>query len=65
MPDLPPNFFTKEAIFSITSVVGKPLSVDMATRNLTRPSCTIVKVEVDLIADLPQRVKICEEDDVT
>ncbi|KAG5568645.1 hypothetical protein H5410_064340 [Solanum commersonii] len=64
-PDLPPNFFAKEAIFSIASAVGRPLTVDMATKNQTRPSCARVKVEVDLTAKLPQRVKINVEDDVT
>uniref|UniRef100_A0A0V0IDF8 Putative ovule protein n=1 Tax=Solanum chacoense TaxID=4108 RepID=A0A0V0IDF8_SOLCH len=64
-PDLPPNFFAKEAIFSIASAVGKPLTVDMATKNQTRPSCARVKIEVDLTARLPQRVKINEEDDIT
>ncbi|KAK4732195.1 hypothetical protein R3W88_025183 [Solanum pinnatisectum] len=54
-----------EAIFSIASAVGKPLIVDMATKNQTRPSCPRVKIEVDLTATLPQRVKINEEDDNT
>lgn len=35
MFDLPPIFFAKEAIFSIASALGKPLTVDMATRNQT------------------------------
>ncbi|KAK6795475.1 hypothetical protein RDI58_008928 [Solanum bulbocastanum] len=64
-PDLPPNFFAKEAIFSIASAVGKPLTMDMATKNQTRPSCARVKIKVDLIATLPQRVKINEENDNT
>lgn len=34
-------------------------------RNQTRPSCSKVKVEVDLIAKLPQRVRINEENNVT
>lgn len=55
----------KEVIFSIASVVGKPLTVDMATKNQTRPSCARVKLEVDLTAKLPKRVKINEEDDIT
>ncbi|KAH0651903.1 hypothetical protein KY284_031815 [Solanum tuberosum] len=63
-PDLPPNFFAKEAIFSIANAVGKSLTVDMATKNQTRPSCARVKIEVDLIAKLPQRVRINEEDDI-
>ncbi|PHT29725.1 hypothetical protein CQW23_30701 [Capsicum baccatum] len=65
MPDLPPNFFTKDAIFSIGLAVGKPLTVDMATKNHTRPSCARVKVEVDLVAKLPQRIRINEENEVT
>lgn len=63
LPDLPPNFFAKEAFFSIASAVGKPLTVDMATKNKTRPSCAKVKIKVDLVAKLPQRVRINEKDD--
>ncbi|KAH0664938.1 hypothetical protein KY285_026144 [Solanum tuberosum] len=37
----------------------------MATRNQTRPSCAKVKIEVDLTAKLPQRVRITEENDIT
>ncbi|XP_049413166.1 uncharacterized protein LOC125876094 [Solanum stenotomum] len=57
-PSLPPNFFGKEAIFSLAAAVGKPLQVDMATRNQTRPSCASVKVEVDLLREFPKRIKI-------
>lgn len=63
--DLPPNLFSKEAIFSIASVVGKPLTIDMATKNQTRPSCAILKLELDLVAKLPQRIRINEEKDIT
>lgn len=45
-PALPPNFFGKEAVFSLAAVVGKPLQVDMATKNQTRPSCPKFKVEL-------------------
>lgn len=57
-PSLPPNFFGKETIFSLARAVGKPLRVDMATRNQTRPSCARVKVEVDLLQEFPKRIKI-------
>ncbi|KAH0706083.1 hypothetical protein KY285_010615 [Solanum tuberosum] len=57
-PSLPPNFFGKETIFSLAAAVGKPLQVDMATRNQTRPSCARVKVEVDLMKEFPKRIKI-------
>ncbi|KAK4724559.1 hypothetical protein R3W88_027338 [Solanum pinnatisectum] len=64
-PDLPLNFFAKDAIFPIATAVGKPLTMDMETRNQTRPSCAKVKIEVDLMAKLLQRVRITEEDDDT
>ncbi|KAF3685459.1 hypothetical protein FXO37_00601 [Capsicum annuum] len=62
LPDLPPNFFAKESIFSITSTVGKPLIVDMATKNHMRPSGARIKV---LIAKLAHIVKINKKDDCT
>ncbi|KAG5596548.1 hypothetical protein H5410_037780 [Solanum commersonii] len=34
-----------EVVFSLAAAVGKPLQVDLATRNQTRPSCARVKVE--------------------
>ncbi|KAF3663272.1 hypothetical protein FXO37_12058 [Capsicum annuum] len=58
-------FFAKEAISSIASAVAKPLVVDMATKNHTRPNCARVKIEVDLVAKLPHRIKINEKGDVT
>ncbi|KAH0770268.1 hypothetical protein KY290_014249 [Solanum tuberosum] len=57
-PALPPNIFGKEAVFTLAAAVGKPLQVDMATKNQTRPSCTRVKVEVDLLREFPERIKI-------
>lgn len=32
-PSLPPNCFGREVVFSLAVVVGKPLQVDMATKN--------------------------------
>ncbi|XP_060210748.1 uncharacterized protein LOC132637715 [Lycium barbarum] len=57
-PSLPPNYFVKEAVFSLASTVGKPLQVDMATTNKTRPSCARVMVEVDLLREFPKRINI-------
>lgn len=37
----------------------------MATQNGIRPSCAKVNVEVNLLANFPQRVKIIEEEDET
>ncbi|KAH0651959.1 hypothetical protein KY284_031871 [Solanum tuberosum] len=38
--------------------VGKPLHVDMATKNKSRPSCAKIKVEVDLLRDFPKRINV-------
>ncbi|XP_049394640.1 uncharacterized protein LOC125858913 [Solanum stenotomum] len=57
-PSLPPNFFGNETLFSMAAAVGKPLQVDMAMKNKTRPSCARVKVEVDLLSELPKRISI-------
>ncbi|WMV24325.1 hypothetical protein MTR67_017710 [Solanum verrucosum] len=57
-PDLKPTFFVQEALFSIASVVGKPLQLDMATINKTRPSCARVKVQVDLLFNFPKHVEM-------
>uniref|UniRef100_M1CST3 Uncharacterized protein n=1 Tax=Solanum tuberosum TaxID=4113 RepID=M1CST3_SOLTU len=57
-PKLRPTLFVKESIFSLASVVGKPLLLDVATINKTRPSCARVKVQVDLLADLPKVIEL-------
>lgn len=51
-------------MFSLASAVGTPLHLDLATTNKTRPSCARVKVLVDLIEDLPKRVRMDIEDEV-
>ncbi|KAG5586609.1 hypothetical protein H5410_047043 [Solanum commersonii] len=56
-PSLPPNLFVKELVFSLAAAVGKPLQVD-TTRNQTRPSCTRVKVEVDLLGEFLKIINI-------
>lgn len=42
--NLLPTFFGKEAIFSLAAGIGKPIHLDAATTNKTRPSCARVKV---------------------
>ncbi|KAH0748396.1 hypothetical protein KY290_027628 [Solanum tuberosum] len=64
-PDLKPTYFVKESIFSnLASAVGKPLHLDMATINKTRPSCAMVKVKVDLLANFPKFVELEVVNDV-
>lgn len=38
--------------------VGKPLQIDTATTNKTRPSCARVKVNVDLMKGHPRKVNM-------
>lgn len=57
-PSLPPNFVTKEVVFSLAFAVGKSLQVDLDTQNKTRPRCTRVKVEVDLLGEFPKSINI-------
>ncbi|WMV06919.1 hypothetical protein MTR67_000304 [Solanum verrucosum] len=63
-PGLPTNLFDKESLFSLATAVGKPLVIDKATNNQTRPSCARVKVEVDLLKELSKRIQInCIEEE--
>ncbi|XP_059288170.1 uncharacterized protein LOC132041477 [Lycium ferocissimum] len=57
-PSLAPNFFIKESLFTMAKTVDKPLHVDMEMKNKSRPSCAKVKVEVDLLKDLPKRINV-------
>ncbi|KAH0748775.1 hypothetical protein KY290_028007 [Solanum tuberosum] len=57
-PGLSPNLFVQESLFTMAKAVGKPLHVDMATKNKSRPSCVKIKVEVDLLRDFPKRINV-------
>lgn len=52
------KYFGEKVVFSLVAAVGKSVQVDMATKNQTRPSCTKVNVEVDLLGEFPKRIKI-------
>ncbi|XP_019239877.1 PREDICTED: uncharacterized protein LOC109219864 [Nicotiana attenuata] len=58
LPELPANFFAKKSLMSIASAVGKPLAVDKATQDRTRPSTARVKVLLDLLDKHPKRIRI-------
>lgn len=42
-PNLLPTFFVKEFLFSLSSVTGKPLQLDIAAFNKIRLSCAELK----------------------
>ncbi|KAG5570117.1 hypothetical protein H5410_059883 [Solanum commersonii] len=64
-PYLLPTFFVKECLFSLAAVVGKPIQIDQATINKSRPSCARVKVIVDLRKDFPKVIKMNIENETT
>ncbi|XP_070050233.1 uncharacterized protein [Nicotiana tomentosiformis] len=64
-PGLLPTFFVKETLFSLATAVGRPVCLDAATTNKTRPSCARVKVFVDLLAELPKKVRLDIDDEAS
>jgi len=48
----------EEAMFSLVPAIRKPLQVDLATNNYSRPSCARVKVDVNLLKEFIERIKI-------
>ncbi|WMV24352.1 hypothetical protein MTR67_017737 [Solanum verrucosum] len=55
--------FAREALFSLASAVGTSLQVDKATTGKSRPSVARVKVEVNLLLSLPDRVRMFFKDE--
>src|SRR4051812_13507762 len=61
LPNLPLFLFNKSGLFSIGSLLGKPLTLDSATADLSRPSVARICVEIDLLKKLPTTVRLdCE-----
>ncbi|KAH0743457.1 hypothetical protein KY290_031450 [Solanum tuberosum] len=58
-------FFGKDSLFSLATAVGKPLQLDQATINQSRPSCAKVRVLVDLAANFPKAVVVNVLDEAT
>lgn len=56
--DLLPTLFGKEATFSLAADIGKPIHFDSTTINKIRPTCVRVKVQVDLLGELPEFVEL-------
>lgn len=60
-PDLKPAFLVKESLFSLATAVGQLIQLDLATW----PNRARVKVQVDLLEELPKCVKIKMINDTT
>lgn len=54
----PPPFFlfAKKCLQSIDRLIGRPLTIDNATADLSRPNTARICVEIDLLKKLPKRV---------
>lgn len=55
---LSPNFFVKEIMFSLATIVEKLLQVDMTTWSKIRSSYERVKVKVDLLDEFCKHINI-------
>ena len=58
LPNLSPDLFVKKSLLSIASVVGKPIVIDKATQIKSRPSTARVKIILDLMEELPNRIRL-------
>ncbi|WMV19712.1 hypothetical protein MTR67_013097, partial [Solanum verrucosum] len=56
LPNLSTDLFAKKSLLSIALEVGKPIAIDKATQIKSRPSTTRVKVILDLMKKLPNRI---------
>nr|AAT40519.2 hypothetical protein SDM1_22t00007 [Solanum demissum] len=52
------NLFAKKSLLSIASTFGKPIAIDKATQIKSRPSTARVKVILDLMEKLPNRIRL-------
>lgn len=58
-----PNLFAKKALLPIASAAGKPLAVDKATPERSRPSTATVKVVLDLLDKQPKQIRLLQVDE--
>ncbi|KAG5587532.1 hypothetical protein H5410_047966 [Solanum commersonii] len=58
LPNLSPDLFAKMPLLSIASAVGKPIAIDKTTQIKSRPSTGRVKVILDLMEKLSNRIRL-------
>ncbi|KAK4388255.1 hypothetical protein Sango_2432100 [Sesamum angolense] len=56
LPELPIQFFDREALFSIARLLGMPLQMDVSTATLVRPSVARVCIEINLLEPLQMEI---------
>ncbi|KAG5616292.1 hypothetical protein H5410_016116 [Solanum commersonii] len=57
LPNLSPDFLQR-SLYCLASAVGKPIAIDKTTQIKSRPSTTRVKVILDLMEKLPNRIRL-------
>ncbi|XP_021863564.1 uncharacterized protein [Spinacia oleracea] len=60
-PELPVEYYDKQALFEIAKVVGNPIRVDYATNNLTRARYARVCLDLDLSKSLVTSVWVVSQ----
>lgn len=58
LPNPPTELFAMKALLSIVSVVGKYIAIDKATQTKWHPSTERVKVILDLMDKLPDKLRL-------
>ncbi|WMV59685.1 hypothetical protein MTR67_053070 [Solanum verrucosum] len=58
LPELPTDLFARRSLLSIVTATGKPIAVDKATQDRTRPSTVKVKIILDLLDKHPNHVRL-------
>ncbi|KAG5614532.1 hypothetical protein H5410_014356 [Solanum commersonii] len=58
LPNLSLDLLAKKSLLSIASTIGKPIAIDKATQIKSRPSMARVKVILDLMEKLPNRIRL-------
>lgn len=54
LPNLPLYLFNKQGLFAIGSLLGKPLTLDAATADLSWPNVARLCIEIDLLKNPPK-----------
>lgn len=56
LPSLPFFMFNKQCLFSIGNIIGNPMTCDLPTAEIIRPSVARVCVEVNVLKKIPPRI---------
>nr|XP_009765697.1 PREDICTED: uncharacterized protein LOC104217212 [Nicotiana sylvestris] len=58
LPNLSPELFARKPLLSIAAAIGKPIAIYKATQVRSRPITARVKVIIDLLDKLPEKIRL-------